>query len=62
MEANPFGEHWHGRWSQLLEEPLDELVAALIGEDTYSIELRANSPFVGLAGDDRTQEFTGAAR
>jgi transcriptional regulator with XRE-family HTH domain len=61
-EANPFGEHWHARWSDLLEGPLDELVAALVGEDTYSIELRANSPFVGVPGDDRTQEITGAAR
>jgi transcriptional regulator with XRE-family HTH domain len=61
-KANPFGEHWHGRWSDLLEGPLDELVAAVVGEDTYSIELRVNSPFVALAGDDRVEEVSGAAR
>ena len=60
-KANPFGEHWHERWSDLLEGPVDGLVAALIGEDTHSIELRVNSPFVELAGD-RAEEISGAAR
>ena len=46
--ANPFGELWHDAWSVLLDGPLDELVHSLVGEDTFSIELRANSPFLGL--------------
>lgn len=60
--ANPFGDLWHDGWSDLLDGPLDELVGALVGEDTYSIELRANSPFVGLVVDDQAPGMSSAAR
>jgi len=60
--ANPFGDLWHDAWSDLLDGPLDELVGSLVGEDTYSIELRVNSPFVGLVSDEQTPAVSRAAR
>jgi len=59
--VNPYGEHWHAWWNDLLSGPLDDLVAALVGEDSHSIELRANSPFVG-ATNQAGQGVSGAAR
>jgi transcriptional regulator with XRE-family HTH domain len=60
--ANPFGELWHEWWNDLLNGPLDELISTLVGEDSHSIELRANSPFVGARSGERHQEVGGAAR
>jgi len=59
---NPFGGLWHDWWSELLEGPLDELIAKLVGEDSHSIELRANSPFVGAAVDEQTETVGNEAR
>lgn len=59
--ANPFGDLWHDAWSDLLDGPLDELVGSLVGEDTYSLELRANSPFLGLVSDEQSPAVSSAA-
>ena len=58
--ANPFGDLWHNGWSDLLDGPLDELIGSLVGEDTYNIELRANSPFLGLVSDEQTPAVSSA--
>jgi len=60
--ANPFGDLWHDGWSALLDGPLDELIGSLVGEDAHNIELRANSPFVGLASKEQTPVVSSAAR
>jgi hypothetical protein len=59
--ANPFGELWHEWWNDLLNGPLDELIGALVGEDSHSIELRANSPFVGARSGERHREVSQGA-
>ena len=60
-ETNPYGSLWHDQWTQLLDGPVDELVAVLIGENEHSVELRVNSPFVGAVDDEALEEATGAS-
>ena len=40
-------------WGSLLDGPIDELAAVLIGSDEVAKLLRSTTPFVGIIGDDR---------
>ncbi|MDQ6726815.1 MAG: helix-turn-helix transcriptional regulator [Actinomycetota bacterium] len=42
------GEHWRTAWEDLLERPLEELLAVLCATTTYAAQLRQTAPFAGL--------------
>jgi hypothetical protein len=39
-------------WADLIDGPLDELAAALLGSDESAKLLRSTTPFVGIVGDE----------
>jgi hypothetical protein len=40
-------------WQGLIDGPLDELAAVLLGSDESAKLLRSTMPFVGIVGDER---------
>lgn len=59
--ANPHGALWHDQWAELLDGPLDLMVAVLVGENEHAVELRATSPFAGVFDDDDRREVLSRA-
>lgn len=50
--AKPKAWLWIDDWSQLLDGPIETLLATLTDPPLRGREVRQNSPFAGLLGDD----------
>ena len=42
------GRWWLEAWAELLDGPVDDLVAVLVGTDNRARDLRPTSPFAGV--------------
>lgn len=45
--TSPTGQHWVDRWVELLDSPVDVLIAGMLADTPEGRELRQNSPFAG---------------
>jgi transcriptional regulator with XRE-family HTH domain len=51
---SPLGQEWVDRWVELVDGPLDALIAGMLADTPEGRELRQNSPFAGaLTQDER---------
>lgn len=50
--AKAEAELWDA-WEVLLDGPVGDLVAVMIGLDERSMQLRTTTPFVGIVGEER---------
>ncbi|MHA6668595.1 helix-turn-helix domain-containing protein [Homoserinimonas sp. A447] len=52
--TSPIGQSWVNRWAELINSPLDVLIAGMLADTPQGRELRQNSPFAGaLTQDER---------
>lgn len=52
--TSPIGKEWVNRWSELIDGPVDMLIAGMLADTPGARELRQNSPFAGaLTQDER---------
>jgi transcriptional regulator with XRE-family HTH domain len=52
--TSPIGRQWVDRWAELLDSPVDVLIAGMLADTPEGRELRQNSPFAGaLTQDER---------
>ncbi len=52
----PLAEAWLDEWLALSAGPIGALVEVLIGTDEHSVEMRQNSPFLGVLSQDERLE------
>lgn len=61
--SSPLGQEWVDRWVELVDSPIDVLIAGMLADTPEGRELRQNSPFAGaLTQDERLAAIERANR